>query len=102
MKNSIFKIYLFRSFVIISFLFMIACQNSNSLVKKDFEDDKKQLNKEFAKEISKNGNDEISIDDIENDLSKMDNELEEVMQEMENEMENDTTYSNHLNTDSLE
>ncbi len=68
-----------------------ACHNTEPDVKKEFNDAKTTMEKEFTEEMNQKGNSEISIDDIQKDLNKKDTELENMMQEMENEMDSDTT-----------
>lgn len=83
-------------------LLFTACQDSDTSIETEFKDAKSEMEKEFTQEMSENGNQEISIDDIENDLGKMDAELESIMQEMENEMDVDTTYSDSETIDTIE
>jgi len=85
-----------------SFLFLLSCQNSEpTTAEKDFKDAKDKLEEEFTKEMTEQGNHEISIDDIENDLNKMDQELENIMLEMENEMDTDSNDVESEITDTI-
>jgi signal recognition particle GTPase len=95
------KKYLFRVkyIVLLSLLgFLLSCNNSSDTkIKDDFKKSKAEIEKEFSNEMSKKGNEEISIDQLEKDLIEKDQNLESLMQEMEDEMEN----TDNLEPDSL-
>ena len=71
------------------FVSLLSCNNSSDTkIKEDFKDSKAAIEKEFSDEMSKKGNEEISIDQLEKDLNQKDKNLENLMSEMEEEMEN--------------
>ena len=76
-----------RSFSILSLVFLAACQDSEKPKKKQIS--KEDIESEYTAEMSKKGNEEISIADMEKNMDKNDEELEELMEEMEREMEVD-------------
>ena len=77
----------FKGFLVLLLLFIFGCQNTEVPQEKD--NSKEELEVEYTAEMSKNGNEEISIDDIEKDMKQNDEKLENIMQEMEEEMEVD-------------
>jgi len=79
----------FKYFLILTTVFVYSCQDSSDKsIHDNFVNSKNQIDNEFSKEMKQKGNEEISVEKLENDLTKMDNELEGMMQEMEEEMEN--------------
>ena len=85
---------------IIIILLFSACENaSEGNTEKQFEDSKYQMEQEFSQEMKKQGNREISVDELEKDLNSKDADLEEIMQDMEDEMEGNDKFTK---SDSLE
>jgi len=88
--------------VIILVIAFSSCSNtSEENIEKHYDDTKHRVEQEFVQEMEGKGNQEISIDELEDDLNHKDAELEKMMQDMEDEMDSDVEGNEPKNLDSL-
>jgi len=88
--------------VIILVIAFTSCGNtSEENIEKHYDDTKHRVEQEFVQEMEGKGNQEISIDELEDDLNHKDAELEKMMQDMEDEMDSDVEGNEPKNLDSL-